>query len=117
MRALVFLPLLTLAGCKHEPEKKDEPVATKREEPLLRAGELIVGTTDAVSVDALLELAATEGYRVEYVAAASETTHLLKVLHADGTDLSVDDTKALAAQLTTGGKFKFVELNAVQQRR
>ncbi|MBL8956738.1 MAG: hypothetical protein JNK82_38550 [Myxococcaceae bacterium] len=100
--------LFVCIGCAHAPERVDEVVP----------GELMVGTVAASSSDAVLEAVALEGYRFEYVAAASETAHLVKVVRADGSALDVAATRALAGQLgERGGKVKYVEVNTVRQPR
>ncbi len=108
MKALLLSSVLLLAGCKHEPEVKPVDV---------RVSEVVLGTTQPTTVDELMALAAVEGYRVEYVAAASETTHLVKVRRADGSELDEGQTRAVVEQLKAGSKFRFVELNRVQQPR
>lgn len=117
MRALLLMMgALALVGCKHEPAVKDEPV-TRREASPIRPGEFILGTFEVLNVDAVLELALVEGYRFEYVAAATEKTHLLKAAWADGTFLTEDETRGLKEKLIETRKFKYVELNSVQQPR
>lgn len=107
------MAMFAFVGCKHEPVVKDQPVAAED----VRPGEFIIGTYEAVNVDAVLELAIIESYRFEYVAAATETTHLLRASWADGTSLTSEETKVLAEKLVDTHKFKFVELNSVKNPR
>lgn len=112
------MAVVAFAGCKHEPEVKtvEQPVNSRDGSPI-RPGELIVGTFEVVSVDKALELSLIEGYRIEYVAAATETMHLMKATWADGTLLNEDETRALAEKLLETNRFKFVELNKVNKPR
>jgi hypothetical protein len=107
VRALALA--LLLAGCKHDPEPSTESD--------LVAGELMVGTEGEVTPAAVLSAVALEGYRFEYVAAASTTTHLVKVAHTDGAPLDTAATQQLAAQLAGRAGVRFVELNHVRQPR
>ena len=118
MRALVLVVLFAFVGCKHEPAVKtvEQPVNSRDGSPI-RPGELIVGTFEPVGVDKALELSLLEGYRFEYVAAATETMHLMKAMWADGTSLTEDETRALAEKLLETNRFKFVELNKVKAPR
>ena len=112
------MAVFAFVGCKHEPEvKKVEQPVNSRDGSPIRPGELIVGTFEAISVDKALELSLIEGYRIEYVAAATETMHLMKASWADGTLLNEDETRALAEKLLETNRFKFVELNKVNQPR
>lgn len=104
MKALLLGAALMFVGCTHAAAA-------------VRASELMLGTTQPTTADDLLALAAVDGYRIEYVAAASETTHLVKVQRTDGSELDEAQTRALVEKLKTAGKFRFVELNRVQKPR
>ncbi len=102
-----MLALLVCVACAHAPEKAEDVVP----------GQLIIGTEGAREAPAVLEAVALEGYRFEYVAAASPTSHLVKVLAADGSELDVEATKALVAKLTGRAGVKYVEPNSMRQPR
>ena len=104
----VALLLLAVVSCKHAPE---------RDEPGPREGELVVGLTDVFGQEAVLEAVAVEGYRFEYVAASSDTSHLVKASFADGGALTVEQTQELAGKLKGRPHVRFVEPNAVRQPR
>jgi hypothetical protein len=108
-RGLVLL--LALASCKHEPERAESAASD------VVAGELMVGTDGEVSPDAVLAAVALDGYRFEYVAAASPTSHLVKATHADGAALDAAATQELVSALTGRAGVRYVELNHVRQPR
>ena len=107
MRGLLLA--VAVSACAHQ--------AAAPAEPAVVAGELIVGTVEAVDADAVLGAVALEGYRFEYVAAASQTSHLVRVLRADGSALSVEGTRELVAALQGREGVKYVELNSMRQPR
>lgn len=107
MRCSALL-LVAVVACKHAPE---------REEPREREGELVVGLTDVFGREAVLDAVAVEGYRFEYVAASSDTSHLVKASFADGAALTREQTLELAGKLKGRPNVRFVEPNAVRQPR
>lgn len=111
------MAVFAFVSCKHEPEAKTEDAVTNVDASPIRPGEFILGTFEVMNVDAVLELALVEGYRFEYVAAATEKTHLLRASWSDGTFLTEADTRGLKEKLIETRKFKYVELNSVQQPR
>lgn len=104
MRGLGLVVLLALGlSCKHEPETK--PVTDDQ---------LVVGLTDVFGQSAVLEAVAVEGYQFEYVAASSDTSHLVKVTRVDGSAADLDE---VMAKLKGRDHVRFVEKNAVRQPR
>jgi hypothetical protein len=101
------LTLLVLAGCATTPPSP----------PDVLAGQLVVGTEEALAPDGLAEVLALEGYVVRHLSSATEKTHLVEVKRADGTPLSVEETKALLSRLTGRPGVRYVELNALRQPR
>lgn len=99
--------LLALVGCAHAAPKEDPVVA----------GELMIGTEGAMGAAELLAALAVEGYVFEYVAAASGTSHLVRVRPAGGGELSEQDTMTLVPQLAARPGVRYVELNHVRQAR
>lgn len=121
MRRAALVAALALAGfgaaCKHEPERVEQGASAAEDLSDVVPGELMVGTEEGVGPDAVLGSAAMEGYRAEYVAAASGTTHLIKVVRADGSALDAAATLELSKQLVSRGGLRFVELNRKRQPR
>jgi hypothetical protein len=108
MRALA---LLVVMGCAHQapaPEPAQADVV---------AGQLMVGTEQPLESGGVLDAVALDGYRFEYAGAASATSHLVKVMLADGSALSVEQTRELAGRLQGRPGLKYVELNGVRQMR
>ncbi|MEW5742905.1 MAG: hypothetical protein AB1938_28575 [Myxococcota bacterium] len=103
---LVILPL-AVAACATTPKPADDVVP----------GQLLVGTEAGTSVEALPEALAVEGYTFQVVSSATDTNHLVKVEKADGTALSVDETKAVLEKLSGRKGVRFVEVNRVRQPR
>jgi hypothetical protein len=105
-----WVALLVLVACRHEPE-----VAPLDKDVV--AGELVVGMPEGSSADAVLSALQLDGYKFDYVAAATETTHLVKVSASDGTPLDAAGTAAVKKQLADRAGLRFVELNRVRQPR
>lgn len=110
LRTVTLMALMLSAACKHAPEPA-EPEAPPRE------GELVIGVADVFGREAVLDAVALDGYRFEYVAASSDTSHLVKVSWADGGPLSVEQTAEVAAKLKGRPNVRWVELNAMRQPR
>lgn len=85
--------------------------------PDVVAGQLVVGTDAALAPDGLAEVLALDGYVVAHLSSATEKTHLVEVKRADGSALSVAETKALVPRLTGRAGVRYVELNRVRQPR
>lgn len=98
-----------VSACAHAP-------ATAADDTVV-AGQLLVGSEGAQDAAAVLTALTLEGWQFEYVAAASETTHLVKVTQADGATPSQTATAELARRLQGRPGLRFVELNRVRQPR
>ena len=101
-------------GCKHAPE---EGPAAEVEEVKPLEGQLVVGLTDVFGQEAVLETVAVDGYKFEYVAASSDTSHLVQACHADGAPLTAEQTEALVTKLKGRPHVRFVEANRLRQAR
>lgn len=100
------LAVLLCVSCAHAPEQAQGV-----------PGQLIVGMAAPAEAAAVLEAVALEGYRFEYVAAASPTAHLVKVTSADGAPLDAEATQGLVAKLGARPGIRYVELNAMREPR
>lgn len=113
--------VLGLVACAHTPEGNaadpdaGTPVSDAAGDVL--PGQLVVGTEAPGEEAGVLDALATDGYRFEYVAAASARSHLVRVTKADGTALSAAETTALKQQLAGRPGLAYVELNRVRQPR
>ncbi len=108
-RTVALTAFVSAAACRHDPQPVDSA------QP--RDGELVVGVVDVFGRDAVLEAVALDGYRFEYVAASSDTSHLVKVSWADGGPLSAEQTAEVAAKLKGRPNVRWVEVNAMRQPR
>jgi len=80
-------------------------------------GQLVVGTAAPSTPEEVLAAVATDGYRFEYVAASSASSHLVRVTKADGSALTGEETEALRQQLAGRANLGYVELNRLRQPR
>ena len=111
-----------LAGCAHTPagsgaeaDAGTAPSSDSTSEVL--PGQLVVGTEAPGTPEAVLDAVATDGYRFEYVAASSASSHLVRVTKADGTALTAEETQALREELAGRAGLKYVEVNRLRQPR
>lgn len=113
--------VLVLAGCVHTPEGSatgaDAGTDAASASDGVLPGQLVVGTDAPGTPEGVLDSVAVDGYRFEYVAASSASSHLVKAMKADGTALTVAETIALQQQLAGRAGLKYVELNRVRQPR
>lgn len=101
------LALALGAACAHAPAVDLHDVVP---------GELVVVTERAASPEALVAQLSSDTWRVEYLAAASATTHLVRVTRADGAALDAAQTEEARKALATRGA-RAVELNRRRQPR
>jgi hypothetical protein len=98
---------LLLASCAHSPAAPADVVP----------GQLVVGTAEASSPEGVLRAVELPGFRFEYAAAASTTSHLVRVTKADGSALTAEETSAVQRALSGAPALSFVELNRVRTPR
>jgi hypothetical protein len=112
-RALLFVALL---GCAHEPERTGTSSSSEPSADVVPS-QLIIGAAEGTSPDAVLAALALDGFRFEYLAAASGTTHLVKVTALDGSALDAGSTADVAKRLEGRAGVRFVELNHRREPR
>lgn len=94
-------------GCAHAPAVDLRDVVP---------GELVVVTEEELAPEALVARLSGGRWRVEYLAAARPTTHLLRVTRADGAALDAAQTEEARAELSRR-EVRAVELNRRRQPR
>lgn len=113
---------LLLVGCAHTPAGSTDADAGTPSDAASAStdvlpGQLVVGTDVPGTPEGVLGAVATDGYRFEYVAASSASSHLVRVMKADGTALTAEETQALQQQLAGRAGLKYVEVNRLRQPR
>jgi uncharacterized lipoprotein YajG len=113
-----LVAVLLVAGCAHAPSGSatDADAGTPPSSRVL-PGQLVVGTAAPSTPEEVLAAVATDGYRFEYVAASSASSHLVRVTKADGSALTEEETEALRQQLASRANLGYVELNRLRQPR
>lgn len=118
------MAMLVLAGCAHAPAgaSGEADAGTPSSEATAAAadvvpGQLVVGTGAPGTPEGVLDAVATDGYRFEYVAASSASSHLVRVTKADGAALTAEETEALQRALAGRAGLKYVEVNRLRQPR
>jgi serine protease len=109
-RALVRLPVQELLGSRRLTMPPPKPAAS----PEWIAGEVIVRLEEKLTSKQALAIVRPRGFSASHLGFISEYLHVVRLARADGTALTIGETKELAAQLKKLQGVRYTEVNQWQ---